>query len=149
MLSDRQAGTLIKHYSCNIKYTLICEIYEGGHYCRQVLCCQTGYLFPSILFQFPTHTSADLPVEYRSPSPSIEHLYIIEVVTCRPAYLFPSIFFPIPTHPSADLLDEYRSHSSSIEHFSILIVLRCRPANLPTYSPAYFPHFLLMQVPTC
>ena len=72
-----------------------------------------------------THTSADLPDEYRIPSSSIEHLCIILVSKCQPAYLF--LF---PTHPSANLLDEYRSPSSSIEHFYILIVSKCQPVYL-------------------
>ena len=68
---------------------------------------------------------------------------------CWPAYLFPCILSPFHTHSSADLPDEYTSPISSIEHFGILIVTKCWPADLPTYSPAYFPHFLLIQVQTC
>ena len=47
------------------------------------------------------------------------------------------------------MADEYRSPNSSIGHFSIILVPKCRPADMPTYSPVYCFHFLLIQVLTC
>ena len=97
----------------------------------QVLTCWHAYVFTCILFPFPTHPSADLQEEYKSPISSIEYLCILIVPKCRTTYLFPYIFhhfllIQVPTcWPARWILVPlhlvYISTSS-----------KCWPANLPT-----------------
>ena len=80
-----------------------------------------------IYWAFMHHPSAEMPTCLAI------HLHIISISyssKCLPA----------------DLPDEYGSPSSSIEHFCIPIMPKCQ---LATYSPAYFSHFLLIQVAIC
>ena len=75
----------------------------------------------------------------------IGYLCIILVLKCWHAYLLPCILFPFPTHPSADLSTCQTNTGPQFIYGAFLrphsaYALACQIGDLPTYSPAYFPH---------